>query len=176
MNTLKQLLIEANLDDLEDLPDEEEDDNSPEHDFEDLPNEEDDNSSDDDLEDDSTDSDEDSMGDLEDLPEEDLNDEDDAELDTVALTATDDPDKQGLIRNVNGAHLVYKRSEADGTYEELWAYKCGDNMQDSLKIRKAIISGTDIPPTSTSSPDGKQTYSTWAAGNCEMLQIKGLEN
>ena len=99
---------------------------------------------------------------------------DDAELDQVANKATQDPDKMGLIRTVKGAHLVYKRETEDGTYEELWFYNSGDSMKDELKIRRAIISGTDIPPNKTASPDGKQSYNVWASGNAEMLNIKGL--
>ena len=116
--------------------------------------------------------------DLEDLPDEDLedlpNEEDDLELDQVANKATQDPNKVGLIRTIKGAHLVYKKETEQGTFEELWIYPSGNSMRDELKTRKAIIAGTDIQPTQTTSPDGHQTYVIWSAGNNEMLQIKGL--
>lgn len=86
-----------------------------------------------------------------------------------------DPNKQGLIRKVPNAHLVYKRMGSEGTYEELWIYNIGQ-LQDELKVRQAVLAGTDIPPGKTSSPDGSQTYRIWTAGNAEMLNIVGLPN
>lgn len=180
MKFLRTLLIEANFQDTADLLYE---DKFREIDYEDMPYEDDEISFNDDLEEDPEDPeysdeefDEYSDEEFDELPEEDLNDEDDSELDLVASTATDDPDKQGLLRNVIGAHLVYKRCGPDGKYEELWVYKGGEDMKDSLKVRRSILSGTDILPNTTISPSGEQSYSTWAAGNCEMLNIKGLEN
>lgn len=102
------------------------------------------------------------------------NDED--EMDGVASKATEDPDRQGVIRSVKGAHLVYKRQGENGTYEELWIYNHGENLADSMQIRRGIISGTDIPVNKTSSPDGKQSFSVWTVGNAEMVQITGLPN
>lgn len=111
----------------------------------------------------------------EDLPNESPEqDNDDYELDQIANNSTENPNKMGLIRSVKGAKLIYKRETEDGTYEELWCYTGGDRMKDDLKIRKAILAGTDIPPTKTTSPDGNQTYLVWAAGNAELLNIKGL--
>lgn len=101
-------------------------------------------------------------------------DDDENKLDTVADKATEDPDHQGLIRKVENAHLVYKRQTPDGTYDELWVYNVGNNMENELKIRKAILAGTDIPTNKTTSPDGGQEYEIWTAGNVEMLLIKGL--
>lgn len=98
------------------------------------------------------------------------------ELDNMLdQAASQDPDKQGLIRQVDQAHLVFKRQTEEGTYEELWIYNVG-KMQDELKIRKAVLAGTDIPPGKTRSPDGLQTYDIWSAGNGEMLHLKGLPN
>lgn len=102
-------------------------------------------------------------------------DETDPKLDAITDKASEDPDRQGLVRKVKGAHLVYKRQIEDGTYEELWIYNSG-NMRDELDIRKAVLAGTDIPTTKTSSPDGTQKYELWSAGNAEMLQIQGLPN
>lgn len=108
-------------------------------------------------------------------PGEDLDQEDTSDLEGVVDQATEDPDRQGLIRNVKNAHLVYKRQDDDGTYEELWAYKVG-SLRDELDIRKAILAGTDIPINQMQSPDGKQVYHLWSSGNIEMLHIKGLPN
>ena len=85
----------------------------------------------------------------------------------------EDPDRAGLIRTVNKAHLVYKRSTDDGSYEEMWTYNV-TNLRDEMSVRKAILSGTDIPPNKTQSPDGSQHYELWTAGNAEVMLIKGL--
>lgn len=117
-------------------------------------------------------------GDLEPNPEEgqDFDPEDDQELDQVAGKATENPDRQGVLRAVKGAHLVYKRETEDGTYEELWVFNGGDSVSKNLDTRKAILAGTDIPTNKTASPDGKQQYTLWTAGNAELLNIVGLPN
>lgn len=98
------------------------------------------------------------------------------ELDSMLdKAATEDPNKQGLIRTIPGAHLVYKRQSSDGNFEELWLYNVNE-LQKELDIRKAILAGTDIPTNKTESPDGKQTYELWSAGNAEIMCIKGLVN
>jgi hypothetical protein len=94
-------------------------------------------------------------------------------LDNVATQASDDPDRKGLIRTVKDSHLVYKRESEDGTFEELWVFNVTE-LKAEMKIRKAILAGTDIPINNTSSPDGKQEYSLWTAGNMEMLKVTGL--
>lgn len=96
------------------------------------------------------------------------------DIDTIAHDATDDPNRQGTIRAVKKAHLVYKREGDDG-FEELWVYNVG-SMKDELDVRKAILAGTDIKPGKTASDDGSQTYSIWSAGNAEVLRITGLPN
>lgn len=96
------------------------------------------------------------------------------DIDTIAHDATDDPNRQGTIRAVKKAHLVYKREGDDG-FEELWVYNVG-SMKDELDVRKAILAGTDIKPGKTTSDDGSQTYSIWSAGNAEVLRITGLPN
>lgn len=101
--------------------------------------------------------------------------ETDETLDAVADEASTDPDRQGVIRNVKGAHLIYKRQNDDGTYEELWIYNIS-TMQDEMTIRRAILAGTDIPINKQASPDGNQQYTMWAAGNAELLCINGLPN
>ena len=87
--------------------------------------------------------------------------------------AVEDPDRQGLIRTVSQAHLVFKREVDDGTFTELWLYNI-QQMHQQTKVKRAILAGTDIPPNSLQSPDGSQTYRIWAVGNVEMLEITGL--
>ena len=100
---------------------------------------------------------------------------DQSDLDAVATKASEDPNHQGLIRTVKNAHLVYKRESEDGTFEELWVFNISE-LKSDLKIRKAILAGTDIPVNQLTSPDGKQTYSIWTSGNVEFLKISGLQN
>lgn len=101
----------------------------------------------------------------------------DDELDDVETdgepSEPEDPNRQGLIRTVKKAHLVYKRQTEEGTYEELWMYNT-TSLSDEIAIRKSILSGTDIPVNRTSSPDGEQEYETWSAGNAELMLIRGL--
>ena len=89
----------------------------------------------------------------------------------------EDPNRQGMIRVVKGAHLVYKRKTPDGFYEELWMFNIGkEASRDEMEIRKEILSGTDIPETGTSSEDGNQSYELWTSGNGQMMKIVGLPN
>lgn len=88
----------------------------------------------------------------------------------------EDDDKQGVIRTIPNAHLVYKRQQEDGTFDELWHYNIGDDFKKELKIRRAILAGTDIPINKMKSPDGSQTYELWTVGNGQMLKIQGLPN
>lgn len=69
--------------------------------------------------------------------------------------------------------MVYKRETGDGTYEEMWIYNSGDFKKD-LTTKKDIVSGTDIPATSTTSPDGSQQLTMWSAGNATVIKITGL--
>lgn len=108
-----------------------------------------------------------------------LSDNDDGK-DNVDQTAdqqnseqNEDPNKQGNIRTVDGAHLVSKKQSPDGTYTELWMYKNPRHL-DEIKIRKAILAGTDIKDNSMRSEDGSQTYEIWTIGNVEMIQISGV--
>lgn len=88
-------------------------------------------------------------------------------------TEPEDPNRQGMIRTVKGAHLVYKREVEDGTYEELWQYNTS-TLRDEITVRKAVLAGTDIPVNKAQSPDGSQSFETWAAGNAELMLIRGL--
>jgi len=101
------------------------------------------------------------------LPDEDL------ELNTQ-VPESDNPDRQGVIRTVDNAHLVYKRENEEGTYDELWVYNTSEHMKDELTIRRAILAGTDIPPKKTQSEDETQTYVLTTMGNGQMLEITGL--
>jgi len=105
--------------------------------------------------------------------EDDLNGEEGGDLEH---TFPDDPNRQGIIRQVDNAHLVYKRQVEDGTFEELWIYSISTEMNDELEIRKAILAGTDIPPSKTQSNDGSQTYTLTTLGNAQYVHIKGLPN
>lgn len=105
----------------------------------------------------------------------DMPEDDHPELDGIADDATDDPNRQGLIRTVKGAHLVYKRETEEGSFEELWIYNV-TTLRDELIVKKAILAGTDIPTNKMQSPDGAQSYEIWSAGNAELLMIKGLPN
>lgn len=94
----------------------------------------------------------------------------------IQHTYPDDPNKQGIIRTVDRAHLVYKRQTPDGTFEELWIYNIDTDMRDELTIRRNILAGTDIPAQKTKSPDGTQRYTLTTMGNAQMLHIFGLPN
>ena len=85
-----------------------------------------------------------------------------------------DADFQGNIRTVRGACLVFKRKDQNGTYEELWVYNIGQNLPEETRVRKAILSGTDIDPNKQESDDGQQKASTWTIGNLQYLKIDGL--
>jgi len=102
------------------------------------------------------------------MPDEDL------EMQDGDIPSSDDPDKQGVIRTVDDAHLVYKRENEEGTFDELWVYNTSEQMKDELTIRRAILAGTDIPPKKTESEDGQQKYELTTMGNGQMLEITGL--
>lgn len=86
-----------------------------------------------------------------------------------------DPDFEGSIRTVHGACLVYKRKGEDGLFEELWIYEVGKGNE-SLRIRKSILAGTDIDPNNVESDDGTQSASTHSVGNVQFLNVHGLPN
>lgn len=86
-----------------------------------------------------------------------------------------DGNRQGLIRAVANAHLVYKRKNPSGLYDELWIYNIS-NINDQITTRQAILAGTDIEHNNSSSEDDQQHYTLWTAGNAEMMLITGLPN
>jgi hypothetical protein len=87
----------------------------------------------------------------------------------------EDPNKQGVIRTVKGAHLVYKRTTPDGRFEELWIYNITPaKAKGEMKIKQAILAGTDIPLGKQSSEDGESSYEMVTLGNATMVKITGL--
>jgi hypothetical protein len=87
----------------------------------------------------------------------------------------EDPDKQGMIRTVRGAYLVYKRVTSNNNYEELWVFNT-KNIKSQTKIKNDILAGTDIDPVKLMSPDGGQSAMTWNRGNVQFLTLTGLPN
>jgi hypothetical protein len=121
--------------------------------------------------------DEDGMGNEDDTELELDNNADVTNTDQVGTTPdSENPDKQGMIRKIPNAHLIYKRTNDSGTFAELWMYEIKKGMRDEFDVRDNILAGTDIPPNGTSSPDGSQTYNMWTAGNMQLIQINGLPN
>lgn len=81
---------------------------------------------------------------------------------------------QGVTRTVKGAHLVYKKQDDEGQFEELWIFPISKGVNTELSIRKNILAGTDIPDGRTESEDGNQKYELWTAGNAQLMRITGL--
>lgn len=98
------------------------------------------------------------------------------ETNVTGVEVEGDPNRQGLIRTVKGAHLVYKRKNEEGTYDELWNFGTGGDLKSALQVRRAILAGTDIPPRSLKSENGQQSYTLTTLGNGQILHIKGLPN
>lgn len=84
------------------------------------------------------------------------------------------PRRQGMIRRVKGAHLVYKKQVDESEYEELWIFNTQNSLQDELKIKKAILAGTDIKSNKLTSDDGVQSYELVTLGNAQLLCVRGL--
>lgn len=104
------------------------------------------------------------------------NDDSDDEMSEEDPEEDEDPNRQGVIRVVQHAHLVYKRKDEEGSYDELWLYKMGDGVNDELEVRRSILAGTDIDKGKTQSDDGIQKLELWSSGNIQMLLITGLPN
>lgn len=87
-----------------------------------------------------------------------------------------EPDRQGDVRYVKGAHLVFRREDPEeGTFEELWIFNTGKEAErKSDSILRDILAGTEIDPSQIRSEDGTQTYSAWSVGNAQMVHVKGL--
>lgn len=87
----------------------------------------------------------------------------------------DDPDRQGNVRYVKDAHLVSRKENEDGQFDELWIFNTGNGAKRrSDFIIQDILKGTDIPPNEISSDDGSQDYLTWNVGNVQMIKVRGL--
>ena len=86
----------------------------------------------------------------------------------------EDPNRQGVIRTIKNAHLVFKRKTPDGNFEELWIYKTGERIRNEINVRRAILAGTDIPQGKNVSPDGTQRYTLWTLRNVQYMHITGL--
>jgi hypothetical protein len=127
-----------------------------------------DNKSNDDLDDDFDFDKDDSDKDQDNDSDDDSEDQQDAPLENK------DPNRQGVIRVVPGAHLVYKRQQDESSYEELWIFNVGNKLEDELKIKRAILAGTDIEQNKVRSQDGSQSYTLVTMGNAQMLHISGL--
>lgn len=113
--------------------------------------------------------------DLDDETDLDIQDDSDS-LDDLDSSTEEDNNFQGEIRSVPGACLVYKREAEDSTYEELWIYNVGDDINEEVRLRRAILAGTDIDPQKARSPDNKQTVKVTSIGNVQYLNIFGLPN
>ena len=95
----------------------------------------------------------------------------------IGAPTSEDPNRQGLIRTVKGAHLVYKRKDETGTFSELWIYPINEKgLRTEMQIRRDILTGTDIPEKQVSSEDGSQELDLWTAGNAQLILITGLPN
>lgn len=107
------------------------------------------------------------------------NEEGDVDLSDTEDVSEEDPNKQGIIRYVKGAHLVYKRQNEQGTYDELWVFPISDDgkhIRNELEMRHSILSGTDIPGGEKVSADGSQKFELTTVGNAQLLRIMGLPN
>lgn len=106
-----------------------------------------------------------------------FDDTEDADVDNLDsdIDPNGDPDRQGDIRFVKDAHLVYKREQDDGSFEELWIFNIGsDATRRSDFIIRDILKGTDIPENEISSDDGSQDYIAWSVGNVQLIKVRGL--
>jgi len=103
------------------------------------------------------------------------NEEDDFDLEREGEDEGDQ-DRQGVIRTIDNSHLIFKRQNEEGTYDELWIYNTGADMKDELEIRRNILAGTDISSNRTKSEDGTQNYTLSSMGNAQYLHIRGMPN
>ena len=85
--------------------------------------------------------------------EDDTKTDDESYMDDEYEAEPEDPNKQGTIRVIKGAHLVYKREDEGGSYEELWIYHTRDGSKEDIEVRRDILSGTDIPTNKKKSKD-----------------------
>jgi len=67
--------------------------------------------------------------------------QDDGEQQAPDDAGKPDPDRQGSIRTVPDAHLVYKRKNENNLYDELWIYKQNQHDSWTTKTYAAIVAG-----------------------------------
>jgi len=84
------------------------------------------------------------------------------------------PNRQGVIRVIDNAHLVYKRQNDNGMFDELWQYNTTKDFSNSLDIKKDILAATDILPRTNQSEDGVQKYSLRTLGDIQYMKITNL--
>ena len=100
---------------------------------------------------------------------------DDEEKDSESKEKDSDPNRQGLIRNVDGAHLIYKRQNSTEQYDELWVWELQSRkIDDEIKVKKNILSGTDIPIDAQKSKDNEQYFELKTIGNVSFMKIFNL--
>ena len=83
---------------------------------------------------------------------------------------------QGNVRTVQNARLIYKRKQPNGTYEELWLFNVSSDPKINAKIKKDILTITNIDDTDERriSPDGGQTHETSVIGNIAYVKVSGI--
>lgn len=79
----------------------------------------------------------------------------------------------GEPRHVRRAKLLWKRKDGD-TFVERWMF-LANSIDDLVKLKREILSGTDIPPSKLTSPDGKQGFAMEQFGDLVFITIHGLE-
>jgi hypothetical protein len=85
--------------------------------------------------------------------------------------------RQGNIRTVESARLIYKRKNDTSRYDELWIFNIDQyGVDDSSKIKDAILAGTDIPEDQKESETGEENYEIWHVGDMAFLKISNLPN
>ncbi len=89
---------------------------------------------------------------------------------------SEEQDRDGIIRDVAGAYLVYKRVTPDGTYDELWIYNISPDLTITTKIKHAILAGTDIDSNTQYSNNDEEHASSYSLGNLQFLKLTGLPN
>lgn len=100
-----------------------------------------------------------------------------SKIDSTSENGETNLNRQGMIRTVKNAHLIYKRENDTNRYDELWQYKSKENgIYHDIDIKNDILAGTDIPLNSLTSDDGEQRYELWNSGNIIFLKIYNLQN
>jgi hypothetical protein len=100
--------------------------------------------------------------------------------DDTEIPSPEDLNRQGTIRVVKDAHLVYKRKEDANRYTELWIYKRNLLAKQSDTVYAAIMAATDIQNLAKKSVDGEQSVEVWSIGDprdkLTFVKINGLSD